>query len=993
MAEIAPPPPAPAAIPPTPPPAVTHTAVKETFVDDQGKLRQVDPSERRGALAMGLRPASLAETIQAEKNIAADSAIGKVIAGATGAVPGLTTALVKGAGLYGESSEDAAEAVAHSIRTNEGTHYTGMAASLLIPVGAARLAGVARGAAGATSLARAGAEAAALGGEALGAEAIVGGAEAATAAGETALAATRVGRGLQAARSAALRVGAEGAAFAGAAGADETVLGDPNANGEAVVAGAGRSALWGGILGLSLGGAAGFLGGALGRGARGASGSLSEAMADAERVGAAPEKAFAPGSAAAAKETAAYEARIEATAQRSGVRSEELRAALHEAESAATTATENVVERAETSTATSTGKTVTEGTIKEANSAADDVLKRIFGKNEDAYQAASAIWKERLNSLAVQEGRLDANAAKLVEAGNAALRAENAMQKVAFGEAKAEQMAKLVDPAKWEAAQNSAFSMLQDARAVTSELEGLATKGGSELGVSRVGKALTDAEAKAEALLRATDKGAALRDYFVSLDAVKRTVGKAAEFGKSAVGLSEGAREFEKLYERLRVGMESEAVWGKAGAAQREINAATAEALSTYKKFSRDFVHEYGAEAGRPTFEFRSDAAKSHLSNVLEFAERDKSRGIADWSEGLERRLNAVEKHYGLTPAERAEFGQGREALKKLRETLGEATKDASTISKIRSLQAEERAGAMGGTLGMIGSVFTQPISTVARMGELKVVLNSVTERMTSAAKNIVEKTAGSTTTATREASTAVHYGRAAEEATSASVSATESLTKRREFAVEAMSKVRDMSANPTALAGKISQAISRYDNHAPQTSAAMAATMGRGVGYLASKIPPGGPTQPSLQPLTQKARYSDTEVRDFMDRYSGVQDPLSLLDDMESGRVSRAKVEAVREVYPDLFRKIQTNIGIMAAAQEKPLSWERTKMLAIVFGVPTHPAFDPSFIAAVQAPMQGSAPPSIPAQPSATSRYSARPMNVKPAEYQSPTERMAVGQ
>ncbi len=226
---------------------------------------------------------------------------------------------------------------------------------------------------------------------------------------------------------------------------------------------------------------------------------------------------------------------------------------------------------------------------------------------------------------------------------------------------------------------------------------------------------------------------------------------------------------------------------------------------------------------------------------------------------------------------------------------------------------------------------------------------------------------------------------------------ASESFSKRRETAIVTMERVRDLSQNPAAVASKINQAVVRYANHAPNHSAALASTMGRGVGYLASKLPPGGPTQPSLQPQLQKPRYSDTEVRDFMDRYSGVNDPLSLLADMETGRVSRAKVEAVREVYPEVFRQIQEQIGIQAAGLEKPLSWERVKMLAVVFGVPTHPAFEASFIAAVQAPMQaqGAPPGSGPPQGSGATgqgpHYSARPMNVKPAEYQSPTERMAV--
>src|SRR6478736_2971719 len=87
---------------PAPAPETTHTAVKETFVDGAGNLYQVDQAQAGQMKAMGLRPASLDETIQAEHNKIGASAVGKVIAATTGAVPGLSTALVKGAELYGE---------------------------------------------------------------------------------------------------------------------------------------------------------------------------------------------------------------------------------------------------------------------------------------------------------------------------------------------------------------------------------------------------------------------------------------------------------------------------------------------------------------------------------------------------------------------------------------------------------------------------------------------------------------------------------------------------------------------------------------------------------------------------------------------------------------------------------------------------------------------------------------------------------------------------
>lgn len=165
----------------------------------------------------------------------------------------------------------------------------------------------------------------------------------------------------------------------------------------------------------------------------------------------------------------------------------------------------------------------------------------------------------------------------------------------------------------------------------------------------------------------------------------------------------------------------------------------------------------------------------------------------------------------------------------------------------------------------------------------------------------------------------------------------------------KSVSAVRDMATTPQAVQAKAQAAMGDAGSVAPRVAVAMAQTAAKAIAYLNDKAPQGRGVGPSLQPLLDKPRYTATELHEWGERLSGVQDPLSVLDDMAAGNLSRAKIDAVKNVYPDLWEEIRSKLAMKVAERREPISWEQQKTFAIVFGVPTSPSLDPAFVKAMQ--------------------------------------------
>lgn len=170
----------------------------------------------------------------------------------------------------------------------------------------------------------------------------------------------------------------------------------------------------------------------------------------------------------------------------------------------------------------------------------------------------------------------------------------------------------------------------------------------------------------------------------------------------------------------------------------------------------------------------------------------------------------------------------------------------------------------------------------------------------------------------------------------------------------QSVSFVREAKANPEAFQAKIAQATTPIAHAAPNVTTAMAMTAIKGVDFLASKAPPPHVDVFSLKPAAPLPRSKTLSIDEF--RYlrfqEGVEHPMSVLDGLEDGTISREGVEAVREVYPKLYETMQRSVwdALSKEAANDQLDEQKAIRLGILLDMPTHYTLDPAFIAAMQA-------------------------------------------
>jgi len=186
---------------------------------------------------------------------------------------------------------------------------------------------------------------------------------------------------------------------------------------------------------------------------------------------------------------------------------------------------------------------------------------------------------------------------------------------------------------------------------------------------------------------------------------------------------------------------------------------------------------------------------------------------------------------------------------------------------------------------------------------------------------------------------------------------------------------VADLARRPELLQAEIGRIVGGSANDAPNTSIAMASAAARASAALAARAPKPRSSGASLAPHLERARFDDAAIRKFARQLEGVRRPLSLLEDLRDGNVSRDKVEVVREVYPKLFGQIQEQIMTAVASADAPPPTELAVRLGSMFDVPTHWSLEPGATAALQQGFQAAPAGSDVAPDAAVKSGPARPL------------------
>jgi len=145
---------------------------------------------------------------------------------------------------------------------------------------------------------------------------------------------------------------------------------------------------------------------------------------------------------------------------------------------------------------------------------------------------------------------------------------------------------------------------------------------------------------------------------------------------------------------------------------------------------------------------------------------------------------------------------------------------------------------------------------------------------------------------------------------------------------------VTDLShaqANPDKVGEALSALAPDLADHAPTNFALMSSNTMAGIQYLMEAAPkpppplfPGGPIPPWSP--------SDNEMSKYSRKVHAIFSPMSILDEVKTGTLTRESVDAVKTVYPNLYQAIQTSLKTkLAGASPRDILRIRSKLSYLI--------------------------------------------------------------
>ena len=149
--------------------------------------------------------------------------------------------------------------------------------------------------------------------------------------------------------------------------------------------------------------------------------------------------------------------------------------------------------------------------------------------------------------------------------------------------------------------------------------------------------------------------------------------------------------------------------------------------------------------------------------------------------------------------------------------------------------------------------------------------------------------------------------------------------------------------------ASAVKRAAQSLVSHAPNVAKGLAAKATAATAFLASKVPKQADVGYSVQPQFEHTRVSDADASRFLRYAQAVENPMSVLDEMHRGTLSREHVEALRSVYPKIYEQLVNRIQASVHEADKPLPYDRLMQLSLLFGTPVHATQRTAFVQTMQ--------------------------------------------
>lgn len=474
----------------------------------------------------------------------------------------------------------------------------------------------------------------------------------------------------------------------------------------------------------------------------------------------------------------------------------------------------------------------------------------------------------------------------------------------------------------------------------------------SEAAQARITAALAD-EAMSDAR-RATE-------IFGATDVLKRQVGRARQAVRER-----GAREIvDNLYESIRRPLEDESVWGEGlRGIQTETNAAWNGFLTWDNDFSRRFTRDGEGDGFDRLRAANSSGVSSFLSQIGRASNESQEQIFRDWLTGVTRLTDSIGSNYSLTPANVSGLRTLRRDISALRSAYENTARRAGILNDWSSISSGSGSGlagvlgsaattsaVLGGGVGAFGPLGAAAagMSAISNPGRIAGYLGSL-ERLTERTNLDV---GGSIRRFLRSGSEATSAGAmVAARAGTAATAAARSEDSRRRYLARSRRIERDL-ADPAAASERLASSTRELERAAPSVAAEVHAAAARGQQHLAETMPQGRRLAGQLFGARTQPQPSPEQMRAWMRRADVVDDPLTVLDSLRRGTISREEVETLRAVYPALHARIVEEATRQIMDAGAPLSYQDRIRIGILLGITSDPSLDPETLATLQATYQ----------------------------------------
>lgn len=174
-------------------------------------------------------------------------------------------------------------------------------------------------------------------------------------------------------------------------------------------------------------------------------------------------------------------------------------------------------------------------------------------------------------------------------------------------------------------------------------------------------------------------------------------------------------------------------------------------------------------------------------------------------------------------------------------------------------------------------------------------------------------------------------------------------VASRKDAAKERARELAEFVSDPGAVTDRIAMAMSGLEESAPGISGQAAITASKALQFLHARAPKNPMSVHTTQPLLDDWQPNDAEVSKFERYVRAAFDPMTVLEDLESGTLTKEGVETMRELYPQLHAMTLEKLSEKLSQKKDRLPYEDRVNLSLLLGVPVDDTMRPDFISRTQ--------------------------------------------